>query len=179
MIKVKNGIASREPVPSFLSADAAGLLDLSWTDPALGLRTSAWWPEDDQSPKLGQYERYSDAETLTLDLARKVVVSKRMVFPWSSAEIAAHQKSLVPKKVTRRQARQALLLAGKLDVVSAAIAALDDGTLEGLQRSRMAEIEWVDSLEFERERPLLIQIGKAIGLDDAGLDELFIKAAKL
>jgi hypothetical protein len=85
----------------------------------------------------------------------------------------------VPPRVTRRQARQALLLAGLLDDVSAAIAALDDGTPEGKQTMRLAQIEWEDSLEFERARPLVVEIGQAIGLDAAALDQLFITAAGL
>lgn len=85
----------------------------------------------------------------------------------------------VPQRVTRRQARQALLLEGLLDAVPTAIEALDDGTPEGMQKMRMAQIEWEDSLEFERARPLVIEIAAAINLDAAALDELFITAAGL
>ena len=85
----------------------------------------------------------------------------------------------VPQRVTRRQARQALLLEGLLDDVPTAIAALDDGTPEGNQKMRMAQIEWEDSLEFERARPLVIEISTAIGLDADALDQLFITAAGL
>jgi hypothetical protein len=85
----------------------------------------------------------------------------------------------VPVSVTRRQARQALLLAGLLDEVPAAIAQLDDGTPEGKQQMRLAQIEWEDSLEFERARPLVVEIGAAIGLDEAALDALFLTAAGL
>lgn len=83
-------------------------------------------------------------------------------------------RALVPAKVTRRQARQALLLAGKLAGVQAAIDAIPDPTLR-----QLAEIEWTDSLEFERNRPLLIQLGAALGLDSAALDQLFIAAHAL
>lgn len=77
----------------------------------------------------------------------------------------------VPAKVTRRQARQALLLAGLLDKVQPAIDAIPDP-----QQRQLAQIEWDDSLDFERHRPLLIQLGYALGLDDAGLDAIFIQA---
>lgn len=80
----------------------------------------------------------------------------------------------VPVKVTRRQARQALLLAGLLDKVQPAINAIPDQ----LQRS-LAQIEWDDSLEFERSRPLLVQLGYALGLNDSGLDAIFIQAGGL
>jgi hypothetical protein len=71
------------------------------------------------------------------------------------------------------------LLDGRLDAVPVAISALDDGTTEGNQKMRMAQIEWEDSLEFERARPLVIEIAGAIGLEAAALDQLFITAAGL
>lgn len=80
----------------------------------------------------------------------------------------------VPHSVTRRQARQALLLAGLLDSVDPAIAAIPDTT-----QRRLAQIEWQDSLEFERQRPLLISLATALGLDSAALDQLFITAKTL
>ena len=83
-------------------------------------------------------------------------------------------RALVPAKVTRRQARQALLLAGLLDDVQPAINAIPDPVQRGL-----AQIEWDDSQEFERNRPLLIQLGAALGLDSAALDQLFIAAHAL
>lgn len=80
----------------------------------------------------------------------------------------------VPQTVTRRQARQALLMAELLDDVQPAIDAIPDP----VQR-RMAQIEWEDSLEFVRSRPLVIQIGAALGLDESALDALFTQAATL
>lgn len=80
----------------------------------------------------------------------------------------------VPAKVTRRQARQALAMAGLLAAVQPAIDAIPDP----LQR-QLAQIEWDDSQDFERDRPLLIQLGHAIGLDDAGIDAMFIQAGGL
>lgn len=81
---------------------------------------------------------------------------------------------IVPQSVTRRQALQALLLAGLLDDVQPAIDAIADP-----MERRMAQIEWDDSLDFVRNRPLLIQIGATLGLDSAALDQLFITAASL
>lgn len=80
----------------------------------------------------------------------------------------------VPKTVTRRQARQALLLQGKLSLVQPAIDAIPDATQRAL-----AQIEWDDSQDFERHRPLLISIGTAIGLSPDDLDTMFILAATL
>lgn len=96
MIKVQNNVATREPLPQFLRGLAPeSLLDLSWTDPALGVSDAAWWPEEDQSPALAEFERYGD-ETLTVDADRQVVVVTRSVEPWSAEEIAEYINSLRP-----------------------------------------------------------------------------------
>lgn len=83
-------------------------------------------------------------------------------------------QNTVPAKVTRRQARQALLLAGKLSMVEPAINAIPDATQRAL-----IMIEWQDSLEFERKRPSLIMLATAIGMTSADLDALFVQASKL
>lgn len=80
----------------------------------------------------------------------------------------------VPESVTRRQARQALLLRGKLSLVQPAIDAIADATQRGL-----IQIEWDDSQVFERHRPTLIALATAIGLSATDLDDLFIFAATL
>lgn len=80
----------------------------------------------------------------------------------------------VPQRVTRRQARQALFLSNLLDSVEPAIAAIPD-----LKHRRLAQIEWEDSLEFERNRPLVVSISTALGLTEPQLDELFVAASKL
>jgi len=80
----------------------------------------------------------------------------------------------VPAKVTRSQARRALLLRGLLDEVQPALDTIPDGT-----QRRLAQIEWDDALDFERSNALVLMIGVALGLDDAGLDDLFIFAASL
>lgn len=80
----------------------------------------------------------------------------------------------VPSRVTRRQARQALAMEGLLDSVQPAIDAIADPL-----QHQLAKIEWDDSQDFERDRPLLIQLGHAIGLTDAGIDALFIRAGGL
>ena len=81
----------------------------------------------------------------------------------------------VPAKVTRRQALQALRLRG---ITEADIEAKIAGIENVLQRD-LALIEFRSSLEFERHRPLVIQIGKALELTDADMDQLFIIAATL
>lgn len=91
MIKIQSNTLTREPLPPFLQGLAPqSLTDLSWTDPQLGVSDCAWWPEEDQSPALTEFERYGD-ETLTLDPERRVVIVARAVVPWSTEEIAEYQ----------------------------------------------------------------------------------------
>lgn len=174
MIKIQNNLATREPIPAFLIGLAAeSLADLSWTDPALGVSDCAWWPEVDQSPALGEYQRYG-AETLTVDHANKQVIVTRAVEPWSAEEIAADRKSKVPQSVTMRQGRLALLGAGLLDDVDAALAAIPDTT-----QRRAAQIEWEYAQTIDRQSAWVSNLSAALGLTDDQLDQLFIEAAKL
>lgn len=76
----------------------------------------------------------------------------------------------VPQVVTMRQARLALLQAGKLDAVNDALVAMTGA--EGVA----ARIEWDYSSEVQRTRPLVVALGSALSLD---LDALFVAAAAL
>lgn len=173
MIKIQNGITTREPIPQFLVGLAAeSLADLSWTDSALGVSDCAWWPEDDQSPALGEFERYGD-ETLAVDAERQVVVVTRAVVPWSAEEIAAYRKLLVPESVTMRQARIALSRAGLIPAVEQALT-----TMEG-RAGEEARIEWDYSSQVFRYKPFVIGLGTSIGLTEDQIDELFITAVSI
>jgi hypothetical protein len=101
---------------------------------------------------------------------------ERDATPDEVAEIDARKNAPppVPQSVTRRQALQALLLAGKLSLVQPAIDAIPDATQRGLM-----QIEWNDSQSFVRTRPSLIAMATAIGLDSAATDALFVTAATL
>lgn len=79
----------------------------------------------------------------------------------------------VPASVTMRQARLALLGAGLLASVDAAI----DG-LPGPQKEA-ARIEWEYATEVQRLSGLVPMMGAALGLDDAALDALFVAAVAL
>lgn len=76
----------------------------------------------------------------------------------------------VPQVISRRQAKQALLQAGLLDVADAAIAASGD---------RAAQIDWADAQEFHRDWATLISMQNALGLTDEQIDDLFRLAATL
>lgn len=92
---------------------------------------------------------------------------------WAPPEMVA-PVVVVPQVVTRRQARQALLLAGRLQDVQPAIDAIADPVQRG-----MVQIEWDDSQEFQRTRPTLIALATAIGMAAEDLDSLFAQAAQL
>lgn len=79
----------------------------------------------------------------------------------------------VPPTVTMRQARLALLQAGKLNDVDAAINALASPQKEE------AQISWEYSTEVRRDSDLVKQLAPGLGLDDDALDALFIQAATL
>jgi hypothetical protein len=76
--------------------------------------------------------------------------------------------------VSPRQARLALLGAGLLDKVEAAIAAISDPT------ERVAALtEWDYALEFRRDNALLTTIGEGLKLSEEQIDALFVAAAAL
>ena len=81
--------------------------------------------------------------------------------------------SPIPQSVTMRQARLALLGAGKLADVDTAIAALSEPTRTA------AQIEWEYSNEVQRSNGIVSQLGPALGLTEAQIDALFVTAAAL
>jgi hypothetical protein len=91
----------------------------------------------------------------------------------SAEQIAAAYAATIPQVVTMRQARLALLGAGKLTSVTAAI-----NTLPSPQKEA-AQIEWEYSQTVERNRSFVLLLSAALGLTDAQLDALFVTAAGL
>jgi hypothetical protein len=75
--------------------------------------------------------------------------------------------------ITNRQARLALLSAGLLDQVDAALAAIPGDA------GRAARVEWEYATTIERGNPLFSQLVAALGLPDDALDNLFRQAAAL
>jgi hypothetical protein len=78
-----------------------------------------------------------------------------------------------PESVTMRQARLALLGAGKLAAVATAIDALPE------PHRTAAQITWEYSADVERHNGLVAQLGPALGLTDTQIDALFKAAAAL
>lgn len=80
----------------------------------------------------------------------------------------------VPVEVTMRQARLALLAAGKLGDVDAALASITDAA-----QRQAAQIEWEYSSTVKRSSAWVQQLAPALALDEAALDALFTAAAAL
>lgn len=96
-----------------------------------------------------------------------------VVVALTAAEMTAIAKAKVPASVTMRQGRLALLAAGKLAQVDAAIASLPE------PQKSAALIEWNFSNELQRGNAFVATLGAALGLSDAQVDQLFITAAAL
>ena len=123
------------------------------------------------------WDERKDGSLPAITLGGMVRTDNALTF--SQTRLDAHNAAVlanVPKVmvVTRRQARQALVLNGKFDLVQPAIDAIPDAT-----QRKLMQIEWDDSQVFERDRPSLIALGTAIGLTSAQIDNLFATAATL
>lgn len=73
----------------------------------------------------------------------------------------------IPHSCTRRQGQRALLEAGKLDAVDAAIASISDPF-----QKRVAQVEY-EAGTWERSNPFLIGMWSQLGGTDEELDGLF------
>lgn len=83
-------------------------------------------------------------------------------------------KQPVPRQVTMRQARLALLGAGLLDQVDAAIAAIPDPI-----HRKAAQIEWEYAQTVDRNSPFTQQLAAGLGITEEQKDALFTQAATL
>lgn len=89
---------------------------------------------------------------------------------WSATQpIVQPAPMAAPQVVARRQALLALLAAGKLDAVDAAIQAAP----------RAVQIAWGAAGTFERACPLIDALAPTLGLTSTQIDNLFIEAATL
>lgn len=95
------------------------------------------------------------------------------VVPMSQEEKDAFKQSMVPKAVTMRQARLALLSINKLADVAPFINSLPEPI------KSKASIEWEYSQEVQRLNGSVSVIGPGIGLTPDQIDDLFILAATL
>lgn len=108
-----------------------------------------------------------NGQTVTLSAEQRAAVLDR----WASARHAA-QTPPVPAAVSRRQLRLELLSRGLLANVTAALNGISDEATKAA-----ALIEWEDATTFDRAHPLVGQIGAALGLTSAQLDDIWRAAA--
>ena len=135
--------------------------------------------------KQGQYQRIAELADAIFDVAEPLhwiaapdgtTTDGHAYDPTIKAIIAytpEQEPEAIPTEVTMRQARLALLAAGKLAQVDAAIASMPE------PQHTAAKIEWEYGNALQRNNPFVAQLGAALGLDDAGIDALFVEASKL
>lgn len=83
---------------------------------------------------------------------------------WEAERLTAERAGM---KVSRLQARVALLQAGLLPQVEAAVAAADP----------IIQMAWAEAIELRRYSPAILGLASALGLTDTQLDDLFRAAA--
>lgn len=108
-----------------------------------------------------------DPENLRADL---VLISDEA----AQAILNAPQPVVVPQVLTRKQAKQALILSGLYSGVQLAIDSIPDQT-----QKLLVQVAWDDSETFQRDDQTLLMLADALGLDSEQLDELFIFGATL
>ena len=110
-------------------------------------------------------EKVGELDDAGMDPAHAAAVLQEYAMPPVKPEI---------KDVTPRQIRQALILSGiTLEQIDAALASLPEPT------HSLAKIEWEYSIAFQRNRPLVAQVGQMLGWSSEQLDSLWIMAAAL
>lgn len=101
---------------------------------------------------------------------------------------AAQRAALVPSSLSRRQFFQQLAAGG--DIAEAdAIAALQSGAIPKKMADALAALPAdgrfaatmlvIGAAQFERSHPMVVQLGAALGKDQAGLDEIWTAGSKL
>jgi hypothetical protein len=105
-----------------------------------------------------RFQEYADAEGVVHTVQEQE----------DAARDAAYQAT-IPKVVTIRQAKLALLQSNLLDDVEAAMT----------QAGRATQIEWEYATEFERDWPALTAMQPLLGLTDTQIDDLFKLASGL
>jgi len=134
------------------------------------LSDSDWvvlWASDQGLPVPPDWLAYRQA---LRDITNTTTGPLSVVWP---REPAPPAKPVVPPAVTMRQARLALLGAGLLAPISAAIASMPGSAGEA------ARIEWEFASTVERNNPLILSLTSAMGMTDAQIDALFIAAAAI
>lgn len=129
------------------------------------------WAAESQYPT-NNPEFYGEAVVGTVPGILKVLTKEEFDSLYAQ-ELVARRWKKIPRTVTVRQAKLALLEQGLYEGVSAYIASVEGE--EGLK----LKINWDHASVFDREDPLVLMIGSVLGWSDEQLDALFVKAAGL
>jgi hypothetical protein len=171
-VNTKTLTATREPIPTALqglSQDTLRNLQMELNPVPVEFLDIEFWDEVDVTPAYNPSTHTLDGEeTLLVNSTNKTVEVTRGVRAKTTEELEAERKALVPRTITPRQARLALLQATLLDEVEAMVAA-----------DKSMSIWWEYSLEIERNSEHIINAGLALGLSEEQLDNLFIEGSKL
>ena len=136
---------------------------------------ATWVDEDDVVIKCHAYSHHPEQMAmLRADLGADAVAHEALIAEVEAAYVEPEPAPpYVPASVTMRQARLAILGAGLLASVDAAIDSLPS------PQKKVARIEWEYAVEVQRASGLVPMMVVALGLDDAALDALFIEAEGL
>jgi len=111
-----------------------------------------------------------DVATQKVEPAAPEKVGGSWTQTWAVRDLtAAELRARVPQEITVKQARLALLSAGLLDDVEAAVQ----------KAGREARIEWDFASVYQRDNPVLLGMQAALGMTNEQLDELFALGATL
>ena len=142
-----------------LILDPTNWLEATWTSEEKQIKCVSYHPTQIDMLR-------ADAAELGTDLTEH----EALLADWVASYVPPDPEPIqVPQIVTIRQAKLALLQAGLLDDVDAAVAQADGVT----------QIEWEYATEVERSWPTLLTIQAALGLSEQQVDDLFIVAASL
>lgn len=92
-----------------------------------------------------------------------------MGITWVDEEPAPTPPLYVPQTATPYQARVVLTQAGLRDQVEAVVAQADQATKDA----------WEYGISVERNSPMIVSLGAALGLTDEQIDQLFIQASQV
>ena len=134
---------------------------------------STWVDTDDVVVKCHAYSN-GQMDMLRADLGADAAAHEALIAEIEATYVPPESEPpYVPTSVTMRQARLALLGAGLLDDVDAAIAALPSPQKEA------AKIEWEYSQEVRRHNGFASVLAPMLGMSPEQTDALFVQAATL
>lgn len=167
MIKVQNGVATREAPPSWMPKNTELLRDTSWvTDPtdAVRLGGAVWCPEEDRTPELQEGQTYDGAETLTV--GDGVVYVERGIRHLTPEELRAN----MPQSCTPAQGLVALFAVKNIteDQLLQAIEQIPDAVTR-----YTVKIGFQRAITWERQSQSMQVMAQLLSLTEEDLDALF------